>query len=404
MMRNVIRAACVAAGMAAGLAPAFVAETALAQGNPFSPAITVNGSVITQYELDQRAAFLKVLSQPGDLRKLAEDQLISDRLRMNAAKELGITVSRDEIIAGMTSFAAQGNLSVDDFLKNLAGVGVDPQTVRDFIKAGLLWRAVLHQKFAGRITVSEAEVDRAIAAGAASGGELRLEISEIVLPDDGKVDVALVAGRIYDHVKSPADFAAQAALNSKAGTARNGGALGWVDAKNLPPDVAAALAQLKPGEVTKPMHQPGGVMLYLLQGRSEGPGPAKGTSMVDYALFQPAPGADLAALSARLTTCDQLNVAARGLDLAALQRQTQAESSLTPALRSAVAGLDAGESTVVTTASGGQALVMLCSRAPQSKVEVSREDVKSGLINQKVGLLSNTYMEELRSQAYIVRS
>lgn len=416
MMRKVIRTAGRAAMMAAilGTAVPVLAPEGMgldlarplglvAAANPFAPAITVNGLVITQFELEQRARFLQILGQPGDSAKLAEEQLIADRLRQQAAKALGVTASRDELAAGMASFAAQGNLSTDAFLAKLGEAGVQPQTLRDFIQAGLLWRGVMRQKFGGRIHISEAEVDRAIANGAASGGGLRLEVSEIVLPNDGKMDVDMVAQRIYDRVKSPADFAAQAALNSKVASARNGGALGWMDEKSLPPNVAAALAALKPGEMTKPIRQEAGTVMYLLQGRSEGPGPNKGAMMVDYAVLQPAVGSDPVRIAAGLTNCDQLNTLARGLDPLALQRQTQAEASLPADLRGVVAGLDAGEASVVAGASGTARLVMLCSRAPRSQVEISREDVRAGLVDQRVGLLSNAYMEELRSEALITR-
>ncbi|MBI1172224.1 hypothetical protein GC209_12550 [bacterium] len=374
----------------------------LAQSDQFAPAVTVNGTVITRYEINQRRAFLAALNQQGDQEKQAMDGLISDRLQMDEAKKLGVTVTDAEITAGMGEFAARGNLSTDDFLKAIAQNGVQPETFRDFVKAGLLWRAVLQAKFAGTIQISEAQIDRALTEGAGSGGKLQVLLSEIVLPDDGVNDRNLIVQRIKEKVKTEQDFAFQAQLYSKVDTAKAGGALGWIDRDLLPPAVGQALARIKPGEMTDAIPQQGALTLYFLRAEGQVAGDPKGAPMVDYALFQPGAGLDLARLQQSLTSCDGLYVAARGLPASALQRQTVPESTLPATLRGTVAGLDEGESALVTAANGTPALVMLCSRIPQSQVPPSRDNVRSGLVNQKVNLLAEAFMEELRSDANIV--
>ena len=390
------------AGCVLGLALGLCGGAVVAQ-DLFRAAITVNGTVITQYELNQRREFLQALRQPGDLAGLARDGLISDRLQLDAARQLGVKVSVEEITAGIAEFAGRAKLSSDDFLKAVAQEGVDPATVRDFVKAGVVWRGVLRAKFGGRIHVSEAEIDRAIAGGATSGGVRRVLLSEIVLPDDGKSNVGDIARRIRAKVKSADDFSFQARMFSKVGTSRDGGQLGWLDVTALPPAVAGAVAALKPGEMTQAISQQGSITLYFLRAESEGKGDRKGAAMVDYAVFVPPASADINALRGRLIGCDELNKAARGLPALALQRQTLAEASLPPELRGAMAGLDAGETAVLTGANGARELVMLCARTPASQVTASRDDIRSTLINQRVALLAEAYLEELRSDAIIVQ-
>ena len=43
----------------------FICSAAVAQ-NMFAPVITINGGVVTRYELDHRIAFLRILRAPGD--------------------------------------------------------------------------------------------------------------------------------------------------------------------------------------------------------------------------------------------------------------------------------------------------------------------------------------------------
>ena len=153
-----------------GLACGGWVRPALAQADLFAPAVTVNGTVVTRFEVKQRIAFLNALHQTGDVAQLATDGLIADRLQQDAAATLGATASDADVTAGMAEFAARANLSTEDFLKALAQADVQPETFRDFVKAGVLWRAALRAKFAGRIRVTDAEVDRAIAGGRPRAG------------------------------------------------------------------------------------------------------------------------------------------------------------------------------------------------------------------------------------------
>ena len=62
---------------------------ALAQ-NPFSAAITVNESVVTYFEISQRARLLTLLNAPGDPVERAREDLINERLQVQAAERLGL--------------------------------------------------------------------------------------------------------------------------------------------------------------------------------------------------------------------------------------------------------------------------------------------------------------------------
>ena len=374
---------------------------ALALNDLFTPAIMVNGEVVSTFELRQRILFLQILHQPGDLPKIARDGLISDRLYRDAAKKFAVKVTPEEVAAGMAEFAARAKLSTDDFLKEVAQGGVEPATFRDFVQAGLMWRGAVRAKFAGTVSVTAAEVDRAIADGAASGGDLRVLLSEIVIPTGKGTDAMALVTKIKASAKTEAAFGIAAQIYSKADTAKAGGALDWIAVKALPPEVAPKIMALKPGQVTDPISVAGAVELFLLRDISQGAGDAKGATEVEYAVLTQPAGTDFSKLRGEVDTCDSLYPSARGLPAEALQRQTVLESALPASLRAAIAGLDAGETAVLTGANGAAELVMLCRRAPQSIVAPSRDDVRTDLLNRKVGLLAAAFLEELRSDAII---
>ena len=105
--------------------------------NLFSTAIKVNDRSITVYELRQRSLFLKLLNVPGDPDLIAKEQLIDDRLKLSAAKTIGVELTEAEIKLGMEEFAARGKLDLPNFVKQLKALGISETTLRDFVKSGL---------------------------------------------------------------------------------------------------------------------------------------------------------------------------------------------------------------------------------------------------------------------------
>ena len=374
---------------------------AFAQEDGFAPAVHVNNRVISQYELRQRVLFMTLLRQPGDIPKLALSSLIDDALRRSEAKRLDVVVAPEEVQAAMSEFAGRAKLPMADFLKALAQGGVEPETLRDFVESGLLWRGVIRAKFASTTLISDAEIDRAIGAGAASGGEIRVLLSEIVLPTGGDVNALAFAQRLKLTATTLQTFSMAAQNYSKADTAKAGGALGWIPISALPPAIAPQILALKVGEVTNPISVTGAVQLFYLRDISQAAGDAKGPAMVSYAQFFAPAGTDLTAAIANLDTCDDLFDAAHGLPVESLQQSTVAEDSLPSGLRQALSALDPGEATVVPSVAGPATVVMLCKRVPSSTVPPSRDDIRTNLLNTKLGILAGAYLEELRSNAII---
>ena len=187
-----------------GLCLLLSATVAQAQGL-FSPAIKVNDSVITYFEIDQRIRFMQFINRLGDLETQAREDLIDDRLRAQAAAELGITVTPEQLQAGMEEFAGRANLKAEEAIALMAQAQIDVQTYTDFVRNGLLWRGVVQSRFAGRVQISESEIDAALGSGGQAG--LRVLLSEIVIPmnQQNAAQVQDLANRI-SNLKSAAAF------------------------------------------------------------------------------------------------------------------------------------------------------------------------------------------------------
>ena len=381
---------------------AFGSQSILAQESPFSAAIIVNGRVVTNYELKQRIIFFSLLQPNADSTKEARNSLIDDRLRQGAAEQLGVVVSPEDVTVGMESFASRANLTADEFLKALAPRGVAPETFRDFVQAGVLWRETIKAKFLSGTKVSEGQIDRAIEGGIAAGGELKLLLSEIIIKKGGVSDARQLAERIKGDVVSAPGFAAAARLHSSAATATTGGQLDWLTLADLPPNIAAQLAALEPGQMTDVIDTEDSVALFYLRDRSTSKGDAAVGVALDFVhLLLPA-GADTAAIVAKADRCEDLLPLGRDLPEETVLRETLPEGSVPSEYAAVLRGLDRGEIAAVPNAAGQTLVLMVCSRQPMSDFAPSRDDVRTQLLNQKMGLRAQTYLEQLRAEALIV--
>ena len=373
------------------------------QGGLFAPRASVNDQVITNFEFEQRLRMLTLFGTQGDLEAETMKGLIDDRLRMFAAEQIGLKVTPDALVAGMTEFAGRANLSLEDFTKALAQGGVEIEALRDFVESGLLWREVVRARYAGRITITETEIDRALAAETRRAA-VRVLLSELVLTaaPGNESQARALAARLRREIKTEAEFAGAARQYSAGPTAGSGGQLGWRALTAMPASAIPALANLGPGLVSEPVTLPGTVTIFFMRELQQGT-PTEAAIAVEYARFALPPGdpaTEAAKVRAQVDTCNDLYGLAQGNPPEQLVRETQNVAQVPGDLAADLARLDDGEGTLITR--GGQPqYLMLCRRAPVEDGSLSRDGVREVLQNRRVGSLADGYLESLRADAII---
>jgi peptidyl-prolyl cis-trans isomerase SurA len=257
------------------LACALLAGAGSAAGQtPYAPALTVNDSAITFYDIDQRVLLLEALGVQGDARAQAIEQLTEDRVKVQAARALEIELPEGAILAGIEEFATQRGLTVDDVFQVLAARQIDRQTMDDFVEAGLLWREVVQSRFRDKATPTEADLDTTLAIQENAPVEI-VQMSEIALPfaERGEAATLELAERLSRELARGGGFAAAARQYSRAASAAEGGRMEPVPAAALPPAIRAQVLLLGPGGVTRPIPISGGVAILRLDAvRLEPPG------------------------------------------------------------------------------------------------------------------------------------
>lgn len=377
--------------------------------NPFSAAVEVNDTIVTNFEIDQRMRFLQVLNAQGNLREQAIEALVNERLQLDAALAVGAEASPDAIENGLQEFAGRANLGPEQFLRQMAQQGIAPETVRDFVANGITWRNVVRARFGPTVEITEDDVERALELGVVLGGGIEILLAEIIIPvtpeNQGNLESEL--GRLGQDVNGNVERFSEAARRfSAAPTREAGGVTGWRPLGELPEGLRERFMQMGYGQVTEPVPLGGGQAYALFQyrGQREVTSPRLPITAIDYVTVAIAGGrtpdglAEAARLNNAVDVCNDFN----GVVPGGFERHTVPPSQVPEDIALALRALDNHEMSTSVTRNGGTVLlaVMLCDRV-SAEPEAGVDRIREQLFGQQLQRLAANYLEELRAEARI---
>jgi peptidyl-prolyl cis-trans isomerase SurA len=275
--------ACLLATASGGLALALPAVPAQAQQlQPLDRIVAVvDEDVILRSELDR--AVQNIVSQyagrPEQLppREILERQVVERlvlmRLQVARAESSGISVTDQELDAAIANIARQNQLSLTQLAMQLASDGMTVADLRSSVRDEMLAQR-LRQSFAqSRISVSEGEVDAALAAQS-NATQYHLAHILVGVPEGATADqIANAQAKVEDVLAriqaGELDFAAAAVRYSDSPNALEGGDLGWRNLDEIPPSFAQLITSMQPGQAIGPIRGPSGFQLLQLVGTRE---------------------------------------------------------------------------------------------------------------------------------------
>lgn len=261
-----------ALALAAAFAPVSAQEVQPIDGI----AAVVDEDVILQSELERAVRNIKI--QYGDrldqlppeavLRRQVLERLILVQLQTARARATGVRVAEEELDTAVATIARQNNMTPDQLRQQLASDGIAFSEFRSSLRDELAIQR-LRQRFAqSMITVTEAEVDSALAAQG-GGKQYRLANILVALPSGATPEQIALAQEKIDGITSllerrEMDFGAAAVRYSDAPNALEGGDLGWRTLDEIPSAFAAVVGTMQPGQVFGPARGPSGFQLLQL--------------------------------------------------------------------------------------------------------------------------------------------
>jgi peptidyl-prolyl cis-trans isomerase SurA len=394
-------------------------------------AAVVNEDVILQSELDRAVHNITVqyaknpekLPPHDVLERQVIERLVLVRLEASRAAENGIHVSDQEVDAAIANIARQNNITEDQMRAQLAQQGQPYGEFRDSIRDEITTQR-LRQSFAqSRISVSDAEVDAALAAQA---GDQQYHLANLLvaLPEGATPDQIATGQKKIEGVKDlidkgTMDFNAAAVRYSDAQNALEGGDLGWRSLDEIPTAFANTIRTLQPGQVFGPVRGASGFQLVkLVEVRNASQAGPQLVTQFDarHILIRTGEGGmDDAAAKAKIDT-----LAARlagGADFQALARENSQDANSAPKggdlgwfpqdaygadFGSQVAALQDGQvSAPFKTSAGWHIVQRVGTRQADVGSENRRAQVRESIGQRKLEDEWNRFLREMRGEAYV---
>ena len=389
-------------------------------------AAVVNSDIISMDDLSARVALLLASSNIPDttanrqrLQPRVLHQMIDEKVEVQEAKRLNVTVTTEEIDDAIAGIEQRNNMpkgGLDAYLKR---AGIPRTTLTTELTAEIAWSKVVRGEFSEDLSVSNEEINEAMAQIKEDAGQPQSHVAEIYLAIDNpsqQQDVEHLASQLIEQIRAGANFSAVAQQFSQSPSSAVGGDVGWVTPSQLPPLLGQALGKMKPGEMSYPLRTPGGYyILYMIDRRVLGqinpddihlgltqvvfPLPSTGGAAQEQRIMAEAQQVSDAAKScgelAKLGHDHNPPLATRNGDVTAAQ--------LPPDIRSQILQLKLAEASkpIRLSTAPGIAVFMVCSRNEPNTGMPTREQVSTNLERARLDALARRYLLDLRRAAYV---
>lgn len=247
----------------------------------------VNDEIITRQELSARVDFafrqLRQQGTPPPPREVIERQLlerlISDRVQMQHARDIGLRIDDNELDKALERIAAENKLSLAQMRATLQRDGVPFDKFREDIRGEITLARLREREVAQRVVVTESEIDNFLQNQQAQGQRDEFNVSHILVavPENASPEQLQSrrarAEQALAQIKGGADFRQVAAAFSDAPEALQGGLLGWRESERLPALFLEALRPLQAGQLSDILRSPNGFHILRLNERRGGQAP-----------------------------------------------------------------------------------------------------------------------------------
>jgi len=395
-------------------------------------AAVVNEDVILRSELDRAIANIRgqyagkeTQLPPQDvLERQVLERLVLTRLQIARATDAGIVASDEDLENAVRGVAQQNSMTVDQLRERIAQDGMSFAEFRTNLRDEIITQK-LRQSFAqGRINVSEAEVDAALASASATASQ-QFHLAHILVgvPDGATPEQLATAQKKIEGVqgliaKGEMTFAAAAVRYSDSPNALEGGDLGWRGLNEIPPAFAQTIQQMQAGQVIGPIRGPSGFqLLQLVETRTQAAGggeqvtqfsarqilvkvddktdDAAAKAEAETLAARIAGGADFAKLAAEAS--DDVASKRRGGDLGWFGADTHGS-----AFGMQVAALSDGQTSAPFKTDDGWVIVQrIASRQIAAGNDSMRAQVRETIGRRKLEDEWNRFLREMRGEAYV---
>jgi peptidyl-prolyl cis-trans isomerase SurA len=364
---------------------------------------------------------------PGELRELAIQRLVDDRILLSKAKAAGLAPSGEEIEEALDGSIERMRAQLGSesaFLAALQAEGLTLEALRkryrSEIEKSLTVRMLIEQEVRPKVDVTDADVRKFFDEHAEELPLLpeRLSISQIFLKPAASAEAESAAVRELASIRERAlageSFEELARTSSDDPSASRGGDLGFFGRGDMDPAFeAAAFGLASPGDVSGVVKSRFGYHLIQLVERKDErvharhilktlaageEGREEARRLGEALLDSLRAGADFGRLARRES--DDRSSAVRGGEVGVFSLE-----DMTVEVRSILEGLQPGEISSLVEATDGFHIFRLLERLPEGRpsFEEAREQARAAAKSERQQEALQAYIAELRKEIYVRR-
>ena len=387
-------------------------------------AAIVNDEVISRYDVEQRVRLVISTSKLDDtaetrrhLRQQVLRGLIDESLQSQAAQQHSVQVSQSDLDRAYSFIEKKNKVPPGGLGQFMQANQIPKAALETQIRAEISWSKLVRRRLARSVQIGDEEIDEVLARLRANAGRSERQISEIFLPVDTpeqEEDVRRASISLLRQLRGGATFAAMARQFSRGATSAQGGAVGWVQPGQLAAALDIAIAKLDVGAVSEPVRAGGGYYLLRLHQRRKIAAEAGSSMQLQLKqILLPLPedaGEDAVKIQEKLaqtvsenaTGCSGVNAVAKELKVdGATDLGTLALANLPQHIANAIKDLAIGRFSAPIQNKGTVMLLMVCKREEIKGRGPSRESISDNLTRERLAMLAQRYLRDLRRSAVV---
>lgn len=236
----------------------------------------VNKEVITWSELHRAMEFevtvdMKSLSDAEKSRIFKENEavflesMIDKKLQLQAAKNLDIDVSKEEIAESVEGVRKKYSMSEEEFNRSLKKEGFTLEEYKKRLAEQIILSKVIGQQVRNKIVISEDELKDYMSKNKDASFRVRQIFFKKPEKDIDRKAVEAKAEEIFNKLKAGEDFPMIAARFSEDPSGKAGGDLGLIKKEYLAKEFVEALSRMNVGDVSQPFWTSKGLHIIKLE-------------------------------------------------------------------------------------------------------------------------------------------
>lgn len=243
-------------------APAVLAQS-------FNIIAIVNGELISSEDIDNRMkAFSMTANVP--INKETEAMIfqrvlhntIDEKLKLQAAAANGVVIPAKDVNAAVDSFEENNRMKKGELKQILKKRGISFEAFKKQMESDLAWVRLIRKNIAMEPLVTQAEIEDTLTDAQKDLAQPKWLVYEIFIKNDNAKNLK----QLVSNLRKDPRFELYAVQFSDAPSAASGGNLGWANKGSFPPEIEAALAKMKEGQISEPIKTSEGYYIMKLVG------------------------------------------------------------------------------------------------------------------------------------------